>query len=210
MRHVRSTRLLVGMLVMSLVFFVRTSWAEPSGGIVKWSDPVKVVEPPAEPVSPEYVALAHDSQSLGLWATGGLSVTGAALLVAGSNDGSRGDMQGLGLAMLGTGVLFGPSMGWARAGYWDHAIAGAVVRTGIVGLGVGGGLLLGVQSGDALEGLGAVVLGTTIGVCGATLEGLVECGHMGPYIRRHGPANGPRVSLLTPHGPGVAVTLSLP
>lgn len=199
-----------------LIFAVLLLWetrasADAAGGIVEWADSVAVTPtPPATRVTPETEALARSAQSLGLYATGGLSLVGGALIVSGSDNGGNGGMQGLGVAMLGTGVLFGPSIGWARAGYWDRAAGGAVGRIAIVGLGFSTGLLVGVRSNDGWEGLGIVLLGITTGVCAATLEGLVECGHMGRYIRTHGRAGEARVSLLTPHGPGLAVTLPLP
>ena len=210
MRRLAWTHVLTLLFVGMLLGSVRTAWAVPSDGIAEWSDSVAVVEPPPTAVTPEREALARASQSLGLWGTGGLTLTGVVLIAAAPNNGSNGDLQGLGAAMLGTGVLFGPSMGWARAGYWDRAAAGAVARVGLVGLGLGTGLVVGSRSGDGWEGLGIVLLGITTGVCAASIEGFMECGRMAPYIRTHGPGSGARVSMLTPHGPGVAVTLPLP
>lgn len=211
MAPVSLQRRLVSMIVMMLLLCGVSAAAEPSGGIVEWSRPLPVAAPAptTTDLTPETEALARSAQSRGLYATGGLSLFGGALLFAGASDGGDGGLQGLGLAMLGTGVLLGPSIGWAHAGYWDRAVGGAVGRTAIIGLGFSAGLVGGGRSSDGWEGLGIVLLGMTAGVCAATIEGLVECGRMGPYIRAHGRASTPRVTMLTPHGPGLAVTLPL-
>lgn len=200
----------LGLILLIVALFASPAGAEPSGGIAEWSDSTQVpAPPPPGAITPENLELARSSQSLATWATGGLTLTGAALIVSGSDNGGNDSMQGLGVAMLGTGMLFGPSLGWARAGYWDRAIGGATLRCAIVGVGFSAGLMAGVSQSDGWEGLGIVLLGMTAGVCGATIEGLVECNRMGPYLRTHGRPGDARFSLLTPHGPGLAVTIPL-
>lgn len=157
-------------------------------------------------------SLARSAQTLATWSTLGLTVGGLTLMSAGSRGGMNDAQRDLGGMMFTTGLLFGPSLGWASAGYWDRAGLGALTRAGLVGAGFVVGL--GVISGNGSSGweeLGFVVLGVLVGVGAAGVEGIVECSRMGPYIRKHGRAYSQHhVSLLTPHGPGLAVTLALP
>ena len=154
-------------------------------------------------------AQAFDAQC---WAVGApvVMVTGGVLYAVAAS--ARGDHDGttLGGAVAVSGVMLGPSVGWVRAGYWDHAASSMGLRVGtMVGALVMAGAIAGSTglSGDA--GLGVGLICATAGATAITVEMVLDVRHIGRHVRAHGPASEARVAFLTTHGPGLAVTLPL-
>lgn len=131
-------------------------------------------------------------------------------LLAASGAQSGGDAQTtVGMVMFLGGMLAGPSLGWAQAGYPDAAITGVARRMLIVA----GSGVVGIAAGSSVgdwEGLGIAVLTMTVGATLATAEGFLDCGHIGRHVRAHG-AGGTQAawSPITPVGPGLAVSVPL-
>lgn len=153
--------------------------------------------------------LASSATRTGLIALTVGTVGGTLLASSGAQGG--GDAQTtVGMVMLLGGMLAGPSLGWAQAGYPDAAITGVARRMLIVA----GSGVVGIAAGSSVgdwEGLGIAVLSITVGATVATAEGLMDCRHIGRHVRAHGAGGtGAAWSPITPVGPGLAVSVPLP
>lgn len=152
--------------------------------------------------------LASSATRTGLIALTVGTVGGTLLAANGAQSG--GDAQTtIGMMMFFGGLLAGPSLGWAQAGYPDAAIMGAAHRALIVA----GSGVVGIAAGSAeggWEGLGIAALSIGVGMGFATVQGLTDCAHIGRHVRAHG-AGGTQAawSPITPVGPGLAVSVPL-
>ncbi len=143
------------------------------------------------------------------WAVGApvVLITSGVLLAERASAAGHPEDAGWGTGLVATGLLVGPSLGWARAGDGGRAVSGALLRTGAV---LGGMMLAGAVSNGASGDLGPAALGAGAGLTLAMAATVLDVRHLGRHVRAHGFAHDAQFSLLTTHGPGLALTLPLP
>lgn len=143
------------------------------------------------------------------WAVGApvVLITSGVLLAERASAAGHPEDAGWGIGLVATGLLVGPSFGWARAGDGGRAVSGALLRTGAV---LGGLMLAGAVSDGASGDQGPAALGAGAGLALVLAATVLDVRHLGRHVRAHGFAHDAQFSLLTTHGPGLALTLPLP
>ena len=154
-------------------------------------------------------AQAFDAQCWAVAAPIAIVASGVLIGWTASADGRPRDAD-LGALLTVGGVVVGPAFGWARAGYWDQAASSVGLRAAtMVGALVMAGAIAGSTGLSGDEGLGVGLICATAGVTAITVEMVLDVRHLGRHVRAHGFASEAQLSLLTSHGPGLAVTLPL-
>lgn len=140
---------------------------------------------------------------------GGLATTGSVLIGLGMVFDETNDHVGMGTTLVVGGLLVGPSLGWVSTGHGQEAGRGFLRRTAEVGVLSGVGIMTGMYIGD-WAGVGVALGGILLGATLATFDGIADLDHLGRHVMARGAGGRPEVGVLTPVGPGLALSVPLP